>query len=237
MPVPYHRTFRGKNKYGYLLPSSSKNYISRRRVIVALAGLVVGGGVAWEIFGHNQSAPAQTPHPLPVHRTLLDSPLVVFQQNEQVNSAMWSPDGKYITFASGDTSVRVWDSHTGHTIFVYRGHTDQVFSVQWSPDGKRIASGDGRGYIHIWNAPTGGDVYSYQIHTAEVYALAWSPDGKRIATGSADTTVQIWDASTGGNIYEYTGHNKPVLTVGWSPHGMLIASGGEDSTVQIWRAQ
>jgi WD40 repeat protein len=66
----------------------------------------------------------------------------------------WSPDGKYIVPSGEDemrkSILRVWDTHIGELIHLYRGHSRSVNAVAWSPDGTRIASGGYDGMVQVW---------------------------------------------------------------------------------------
>jgi WD40 repeat protein len=69
-----------------------------------------------------------------------------------VNGVDWSPDGRRIASASGDATVKLWDTFTGQEILTLRGHTDEVHAVAFSPDGHRIASASADNTVRIWDA-------------------------------------------------------------------------------------
>jgi|GEM_PF-1197150 len=239
-------------------PKRVGQVVSRRAVLVGLAGLAVaGGGLTWLVSSRTllspfSLAPTSTSRSIPSspHLTPTTTPLLLGKllytyrgHSNAVNAVAWSPDGKLIASGSGDNTVQVWDATTGANVFTYRGHSSRVLAATWSPDSKRIASGDSHpnGTVQVWDATTGANVFTYQNNTTgDVYAVAWSPDGKRIASGGADQIVQVWDAADGGNIFIYRGHTNSltgfVYTVAWSPNGKLIASGSGDNTVQVWDA-
>jgi len=57
-----------------------------------------------------------------------------------VNSAVYSPDGKWIATASDDNTARVWEASTGKLLATLQGHTALVISAVFSSDGKWIAT-------------------------------------------------------------------------------------------------
>jgi len=67
-----------------------------------------------------------------------------------VLSVAWSPDGRRIASGSWDTTIQVWNVSTGHSMLIYRGHTDIVLALAWSPDGTQIASASVD--VRVWQA-------------------------------------------------------------------------------------
>ncbi len=81
-------------------------------------------------------------------------------------SIAWSPDGRYLASASGNTfrlgmedppaeydTVQVWEAVTGRHVYTYMGHTHEVRGLAWSPDGDCIASASLDRTVQVWYAP------------------------------------------------------------------------------------
>jgi WD40 repeat protein len=153
-----------------------------------------------------------------------------------VSALVWSPNGRWIASAGGDSTVQVWEAATGEKRSLYQGHTAYVQAVAWSPDGQSIASGSDDGTVKVWDISTGRIASTYSGHCGKVKAVTWSPDGQRIASASLDRTVQVWDALRGHHHFTYSGHGSGVNGVAWSPDGKSIASASSDKTLQIWDA-
>ena len=91
---------------------------------------------------------------------------------------------------SADSTIRLWDTKSGHETARLEGHTHWVRAVAVLPDG-RLASGSVDTTIRLWDATTGQETARLKSHTEGVSALTVLPDG-RLASGSADNTIRLW---------------------------------------------
>jgi WD40 repeat protein len=71
----------------------------------------------------------------------------------EVYTLAFSPDkaGRWLASGGEDSTVKVWDSHTGKVVHTFRGHTGLVSSVAFSPDGRRLVSGSRDSRIKVWD--------------------------------------------------------------------------------------
>ncbi len=202
----------------------------------------------------NDDSSSFTEEPMQIDRGPGSTILIYDVHAKAVTSVAWSPDGKCVASGSGDGTVHIWDSETGHNILTYRNHSDLFFSriwdAQWSPDGRFIASCGIGATVHVWETDTGKDLvlYNHGMLTgfvADTYALSWSPDGVSIASATGglkdiDQTIHVWNAATGRTQLKYAGHASGVLAlfnvtaIAWSPDGQYIASAGTDKTIRRW---
>jgi serine/threonine protein kinase len=229
-----------------------KRGVSRRAVILGLAGLVAAGsGLTWLALSQKHSTsdvgltpvtttpahstPAPPQHTSPTPSISVGTLLLTYHGHSgSVGAVAWSPDGQRISSGGNDGTAKVWDATSGNTLVTYNGHSGPVESVDWSPDGHRIVSGGDDNTVQVWDASNGNTIYNLRGHTEQVWAVEWSPDGNYIASASNDHTVRVWSASSGGLVNIYRRHTDLVYTIAWSPDSKFIASGSNDKTAQVW---
>jgi Tol biopolymer transport system component/DNA-binding winged helix-turn-helix (wHTH) protein len=157
-----------------LPPPERRPEPQRKRVLVALAALILIGAAGWFSY---KTWRASTPAP-PAQRALTR-----FTSGEgQQTGATWSPDGRFIAYSSdrsGTYNIWIQQISGGDPVQITKD-TGQNWMPDWSPDGKYIAyrSEEGEGGIYITPA-LGGEGQQRKIASFGYYPH-WSPDSSRI---------------------------------------------------------
>ena len=169
------------------------------------------------------------------------------KHDNNVSSAAFSPDGKYVVTASWDNTAKIWDAQTGKQVGETMKHDDIVRSAAFSPDGKYIVTASWDKTAKIWDVQTGKQVGETMKHEYEVYSALFSPNGKyiitvsmnlfqdrtNIVTVSRDKTAKIWNAQTGKQVGETMKHDDTVNSAAFSPDGNYIVTASYDKTAKI----
>lgn len=117
-------------------------------------------------------------------------------------TAHFSPDGKLILTADGDSRASLWDAGTGAFVRSFAEEKIKVRHAHFSPDGKQILTSCDATTATIWDAATGKPVRTLERPQRAIGAANWSADGKRLVTsGNRDLTV--WDAETGKELRSF----------------------------------
>ncbi len=111
------------------------------------------------------------------------------------NSVQFSPDGRLVVVASGNTA-QIWNAHTGQPVTAPLKHAGRVDSVRFSPDGKRLVTACHDATARLWDTGTGYAVSEPLQHRSRVTYAEFSPDGHWVITASEDGTARIWEVPT-----------------------------------------
>jgi WD40 repeat protein len=144
-----------------------------------------------------------------------------------VRAVHWSPDGKIITTAADDGTIRVWNAETAAELRILPGPQGKLHLATWSPDGQLLAYSGADNSVRLWSP--GG---SRALDTGhEIAALAWSPDGRSLAVANKilmSNGVQVWDVASGRVAATIGDMQTKVNAIAWRPDGKQIAIGGAD---------
>ena len=155
--------------------------------------------------------------------------------------ASFSPDGRYLAVASGETiAVTIWDTATGQNLSTLSGFETAapVYSAGFASDCTHIIW-QSRATLQLMDVTTRqfGEVLSHEEFVAGV---SLSPDGKTLASGAAATInmdyrgiVQLWDAMKGNPLGILVTGDSIAQSVDFSPDGSILAAGA-GNILYLW---
>jgi len=169
--------------------------------------------------------------------------------NAAFSTLAFGADGRTVAAAAGgtaadDTTVSLWDVHTGRQILAHLGRgtgavigAAYVSEVALSPDGQMLASAASDGTVRLWDVRTHqqqGQPMRERISDAT--GLAFSPDGQMLAAGGGGGAIRLWDVHAHQELGRpLRGHRGRVSAIAFSPDGQTVATGGADKTVRLWQ--
>ncbi len=157
-----------------------------------------------------------------------DKPEIYAQlgHSHQINSIVYSPDGKIIVSVSDDKTIKLWNVKSGRLIKTLTGHAHQINTVDISPDSKFMVTGSADKNIILWDLKTMSIVWKNKKHLDQIRQTVFSPDSKFILScASNDTKTYLWDVKN-GKLIKYFNNSYSFSTASFSPNGKLIALGG-----------
>jgi WD40 repeat protein len=172
-----------------------------------------------------------------------------FPQNEPIQHASFSADGRLVVTAnrktattSGTARILSFDT-SGQTatlrpLKLLDPHGDSVLSATFSHDGKLIATGSEDKVARIWKA-NGERLFDLRglatPVSSPVTAVAFSRDDKYLITfGGDDQFPRLWAVDTGLLAFKPTGHTGPITYADFSPDGRQVVTASKDRKAIVW---
>jgi RNA polymerase sigma factor (sigma-70 family) len=198
-------------------------------VLLALAGTLVGGGLALLANGARR-------------------PPVEQQETPQIAAPEPGKNPvRPIVAAEPDKGKPERSDKQGPRLVVQTGRIGYIHSLALSSDGKRIVSGGADGNAVLAEVATGNLIQTFTGHTGTVNAVALSEDGQWLATAGSDNTARVWEVATGKQVHSFKGHveaesdripwiadRKIVSCVGFAADGAMLVTGCLDGTARLW---
>jgi hypothetical protein len=159
---------------------------------------------------------------------------------KSINSAAFSPDGKYLATVSIDETARLWDTANLRECAVLRGHGGSVEQVEFSPSGKALATAGGYSgdySVCLWDVPSGKKRLTWDGHSHSIQGLAFLWDGRYLAIDQEATEVRAFDLALSSECAILEG-----VATGWGPAsttsgGYYVLAFGSRDEVSLFRCE
>lgn len=150
----------------------------------------------------------------------------------RITCISFNSDGSVLASGSGDETVRLWNTDTGHYKVINVG--DRPDTLLFSPDGQTLATSGYKG-IMLWNTNTGGLKHKLD-NTENSFRLDFNSNGMLLASTKGKDTL-FWNTETGKISLKFKDTSERTFLV-FSPDGKWFATVGKDNyTVQLWDIQ
>ncbi len=149
----------------------------------------------------------------------------------------FSPDGKLLVTADGDTVIRFYDTATWKTLHEYHAITLETFAVAFTTDGKRVLVGGPDDRITVLDPASGAELEKLPKEADVVWRiLPFGSDGRaRIfyfdGDGKRPEHESIWNVNTAKSVP--VSAERPVTGSG-VVDGKLWLSSANGKTLNIW---
>jgi WD40 repeat protein len=201
----------------------------RRNLVWTLALTLVLVAAAATLLYVSVGQVRQSEEELDEVQTLL---LALLQDESQVTSASFHPDGKHVVTASAAGTARVWDSETGRVVAELRqpGHpADPISDANFSPDGRLLVTAGASGDAVVWDWRS-KKVVTALPHDDQVIRAGFDPEGRRVVT-AAGNDARVWDWRA-AKVVATLRHATPVSSAAFGSGGRVVT--GSADRARLW---
>ncbi len=162
--------------------------------------------------------------------------------DDEIHSAEWSSNGKWIVTVSHNGMAQVWEAANGRKISQFNCIAGHAKTAAWSPEGGLIVTTCKDNTARVWDWSTGNELRVLAGHTAQVSTAAFDKAGRRIVTASQDETARVWDIMNDATPVVLYSTREPgilmeaVVEAAFSPEGARILTVHGGGKLRIWDA-
>lgn len=160
-------------------------------------------------------------------------PIVFRGHSKTVYDMSFVPDSCVLLSASGDTSIRAWDTNSGSCLGVYQGHAHAIWTIDSNKSGCFL-TGSRDGNAFMWDIERTIPLRIYCGHLLDINQIKFHPNSNYLATASADKNIILWDINQVRQVRMFCGHTAQVNTIMFSSCGKYLASASSDCSVRLW---
>jgi len=150
---------------------------------------------------------------------------------DDVLAVSFSPDGKFLSLALLDTTVKVFFAETMKFFLSLYGHRLPVLTLDVSTDGTLLVTGSADKNVKIWGLDFGDCHKSMFAHQDNVMAVKFVPRTHYFFSAGKDKLIKMWDADKFVQITTIRAHYAEIWCMAISKSGDTLVTGSHDRSV------
>lgn len=156
------------------------------------------------------------------------------EDQREIMTVAFSPDGKQLVTAGTDGSLRLWDLEKKAIAAKLKG-AKEVTCVRFLPDGKQLVVAEYYTFARLWDLEAKKAVKSVEFSNG-LNHIAVAPDGKKAYLAGRDAAVFVWDLQAGdGGALPTLKSDDEVHSLSLSKDGKILVHTDAKGGVYLWK--
>ncbi|KAK6457006.1 WD40-repeat-containing domain protein [Scheffersomyces xylosifermentans] len=154
---------------------------------------------------------------------------------KDINSIDVSPNDEFFASASYDKFGKIWNTASGETIGVLKGHKRGLWDINFYKFDKLIATASGDKTIKVWSLNDFTCVKTFEGHTNSVQRVKlFNRLSPQLLSTGADGLVKIWDYKSGEIVKTLDNHENRIWSIDVKDDGNSFVTADADGKISEW---
>jgi WD40 repeat protein len=151
----------------------------------------------------------------------------------EIESLIFSFDGKYLYSAAVDGKVLKWDIAARTSVNVSTGLME-IISLDISSKGNYLAGLSTDGKVIVWNQDNDSEKFRLETAGRTIKVVRFSPENNLLAVGYTGGNVELWDIDLHKKISEVKADNSSINEIRFNTNLKQMATSGNDKKIKIY---
>lgn len=154
--------------------------------------------------------------------------------DKEINALAVAPNDELFATASFDKLGKIWDTDSGETVGVLRGHKRGLWDISFCQYDKVVATCSGDKTAKLWLLADYTCTKTLEGHTNAVQRCRFTNKNRQLVTTGADGLVKVWDTKESECAATLDNHSNRIWALDVKNDGLSMVSADADGNINLW---